>query len=51
MWLWCGLVAAFPIQLIAQELPYAASAALKKKKKEIRKDLENQPHREWDMTS
>ena len=31
-WLWCKPAAAAPIQPLAQEFPYAASAALKKKK-------------------
>ena len=33
-WLWCRPAAAAPILPLAQELPYAAGAALKKKKKE-----------------
>ena len=34
-WLWCRPAAAAPIQHLARELPYASSAALKKKKKKI----------------
>ena len=34
LWLWCGPAAAPLIQPLAWELPYATSAALKKKKKE-----------------
>ena len=33
LWLWCRLAAIAPIGPLAQELPYAASAALKKQKK------------------
>ena len=33
LWLWCRLAAAAPIQPLAGELPYAAGAALKRKKK------------------
>jgi len=33
LWLWCTLAAAAPIQPLAWELPYAAGAALKRKKK------------------
>ena len=33
LWLWCRLAAAAPIQPLAWELPYAAGAAVKKKKK------------------
>ena len=33
LWLWPRPAAAAPIQLLAQELPYAAGAAIKKKKK------------------
>ena len=33
LWLWCRLVATALIQPLAQELPYAVGAALKKKKK------------------
>ena len=32
LWLWCRPVAIAPIQLLAWEPPYTASAALKKKK-------------------
>ena len=32
LWLWCRLAAAAPIQPLAQELPFAAGAALKRKK-------------------
>ena len=35
LWLWCGLAAAAPIRPLAWEPPYAAGAALKKKKKGI----------------
>ena len=35
LWLWCRLAAAAPIQPLAWELPYAASAALKGKKGSI----------------
>ena len=33
LWLWCRLAAAVPVQPLSWELPYAAGAALKKKKK------------------
>ena len=33
--LWCGPAAEAPIQPLAWELPYAAGAALKKKKKKV----------------
>ena len=33
LWLWCRLAAATPIRPLAWELPYAASAALKSKKR------------------
>ena len=32
LWLWCGLAAEAPIQLLAWEIPYAVSMALKRKK-------------------
>ena len=32
LWLWCRLAAVAPIHLLAWELPYAAGAALKRKK-------------------
>ena len=32
LWLWCRPAAAAPFQPLAWELPYAADAALKKKK-------------------
>ena len=32
LWLWCRLAAAVPIQPLAQELLYASSMAVKKKK-------------------
>ena len=32
LWLWCRPAAAAPIQPLSRELPYAAYAALKKKK-------------------
>ena len=32
LWLWCRLAAATPIQLLAQELPYAAGVVIKTKK-------------------
>ena len=35
LWLWCRPAAAAPIRPLAWELPYAAGAALKKKKKKI----------------
>ena len=31
-WLWCRLAAAAPIQTLAQQLPYVADAAAKRKK-------------------
>ena len=37
LWLWCRPAGAAPIQLLAQELPYAAGAAIKRKKKELEK--------------
>ena len=33
LWLWCRLAAAAQIRLLAQELPYATGATVKKKKK------------------
>ena len=33
LWLWCRLAAAAPVCPLALELPYAAGAALKRKKK------------------
>ena len=33
LWLWCGPAATALIQPLAWEIPYAASAALKRKKK------------------
>ena len=33
MWLWCKPAAAAPIQLVAQELPFAIGVALKRRKK------------------
>ena len=36
LWLWCRPTAAAWIRPVAQELPYAAGAALKKKKKDTR---------------
>ena len=35
LWLWCRLAAAFPIQFLTWELPYASCAALKRKKTKI----------------
>ena len=45
LWLWCRPAATAPIRPPAWELPYAAPAALKKKKKEtlIQSSLEKQP--------
>ena len=37
LWLWCRPAAAALIHPLAQELPYATGAALKKKKKKKRK--------------
>ena len=34
LWLWCRLAAVAPIQPLAQGLPYASGAVLKRKKKE-----------------
>ena len=39
LWLWCRPAAAAPFQPLAWELPYAADAALKKKKKITKKKL------------
>ena len=33
LWLWCRPAAAVPIQLLAQELPYVAGVAVKRKEK------------------
>ena len=33
LWLWCGRVAEAPIRPLAWELPHAAGAAIKRKKK------------------
>ena len=33
LWLWCRLAAAVPIRPLAWELPYATSAAMKRKEK------------------
>ena len=38
LWLWCGLAAVAPIQLLAWEPLYAMGAVLKKKKKEKEKE-------------
>ena len=38
LWLWCRLTDAAPFRPLAWELPYAAGAALKSKKKEGRKE-------------
>ena len=38
LWLWCGPVAAAPIQLLAWELPYAKGEVLKSKKKKKKKN-------------
>ena len=35
MWLWCKPEATAPIQLLAWELPYAASAPLKRQKEKL----------------
>ena len=37
LWLWCRPAAAAPIQPLAWELPYAAGATLKSKKKKKKK--------------
>ena len=42
LWLWCRPAAAAPSRPLAWELPYAAGAALKKKKKKIK--YRNQVH-------
>ena len=39
LWLWCRLAATPPIQLLAWEPPYAAGAALGKKKKKKRQKI------------
>ena len=44
LWLWLWPTAAAPIQLLARELLYASSAAVKsKKKKERKKEIEFDP--------
>ena len=40
LWLWCRPAAAAPIQPLAWELPYAADAALKKKAKKKRENVD-----------
>ena len=35
LWLWCRPAAAVPIRLLTQELPYAAYATIKRKKKNL----------------
>ena len=40
LWLWCRATATAPIRPLAQEPPYAASAALKRQKKKERKKKE-----------
>ena len=44
LWLWCRLAIAALIQLLAQELPYVASAAVK------RKELKNGDRATCDFT-
>ena len=44
LWLWCRLAPVAPIQPIAWEPLYAASAALKKQKKKKKNQLEQIPH-------
>ena len=41
LWLWCRPVATAPIQPLAWESPYAASAALKRHKKKEKKERFN----------
>ena len=46
LWLWCRLAAVALIQPPAWELPYAASAALKKKKRKKERKKERKEGRE-----
>ena len=42
LWLWCRLAATTPIQPLAWELPYSAGVALKRPKKKIEFDDQEQ---------
>ena len=39
LWLWCRLTAAAPVQPLAQELPFAAGVAVKRKKTKTKKTI------------
>ena len=41
LWLWCRLAAVAPIRPLARESPYAAGAALKRKKEKKKKRIVN----------